>query len=103
MIVAVSLACFAILCLTQVVVGTDWSAPVASGPRKSIHSASWDLGFDNGRVDGQADAARRHASIGEGANKKVAPRRTAPRRGFGANRRDYQDGWNVGYSSAFTN
>ena len=101
-IVAVCLACFALLCATQLVVGTDWSpAPVASGPSKSNHSASWDLGFDDGRVAGQADAARRHASVGQGANKKVAARRTAPRRGYGADRRDYQDGWNVGYSSAF--
>ena len=88
----VVLACFVVICATKLLSECGW---MPEHSKKPIHSAAWELGHQDGREACQADAQRRQATIGYGATV-----RKAPRWGFGADRREYRDGWNAGYSSA---
>ena len=101
-IIGIVLICFTVICSTQVMIGLDRSYELVAKKEavKSEHSMVWDQGYQDGRAAGLADAERRRASIGRRADPNAVPRSTPPRRGFGPDRREFQAGWNVGYTSA---
>ena len=95
--VCVTAAALAVLCGTQLLINFDWApAPPKTAASPSTHSPAWDIGFTDGQEAGRADAQQHLVMKRIGANKE-AFHRSAPRKGFGANRREYQEGWNVGY------
>ncbi len=99
--ICVTAGIFVLLCGTQLLVNTDWSSPPqkATAAAPSTHSPTWEIGFSDGQEAGRADAQQHLVMKRIGASKE-AFHRSAPRKGFGANRRDYQEGWNVGYNFA---
>jgi hypothetical protein len=98
--ICVTAGVFVLLCATQLLVNIDWEPPPQrTASPTSAHSPTWEIGFTDGQEAGRADAQQHLVMKRIGASKE-AFHRSAPRKGFGANRRDYQEGWKVGYTSA---
>ena len=77
------------------------NAKSSSTYSSSTTSAAWNIGYRDGQVAGRADAQQRNAKMGFSTRRSESTRHSAPLAPTGLSRKDYEDGWSVGYSSGY--